>query len=206
MARKIGALVVALTAVAVCAATAQQQPQAAPAQPKVQTAAPLHASIGAIKQVEAATNTIVVTPIGGTDQTFLFGPSTTVKGLAGAKGVPALAAKLGDKVVLHFAVVDGKSEVRVIEYVGAAEIQQFSGAVTKVDSKARMLTLKPATGPAMEFTFAPRPTLELKSGIVAFAQLGQFTKQQATVYYTTHGNEKLVWFMQEIAPTPVSLR
>lgn len=204
MLQRIGALGIALALVAVPMMTAQNKPAKQP-QRAVQAPRVSHAIIGTIKQVDAQTNTIVVTPISGTDQVFRFGAKTVVRGLRTAK-VSALGSKIGEKIVLHYAVAEEKAEALSIEYLGTAEIQQFAGTVVSVDTKARTLTLKPATGAAEAFVIAPGATLDLKSGIVPFAQLTRFTKVQATVFYSMRGKEKVVWYLQEVAVPAVSLR
>jgi Cu/Ag efflux protein CusF len=203
MLRRIGALCIALAVVMVPVMTAQRNP-AAPGKPTVQVPRVSHATIGTIKQVDVKANTIVVTPIAGTDQSYAFSAKTTVHGLPGATRVPALSKKLGEKVVVYFAVAAEKAEATSIEYLGAVEIQQFEGTVTKVDAKARTLTLQPATGTAEAFVFAPRPALNLKSGIVSIAQFAGLTNAQVTVFYTTRGKEKLVWYLQEAQAPSVS--
>lgn len=195
MLRKIGALGVALVVIMVPVMTAQKVPSRAS-----------HATIGTIKQVDAQNHTIVVTPISGTDQSYAFSTKTVVHGLTGGTRVPELGNKLGHKVVLHFAVVDEKPEASSIEYLGAAEIQQAAGTVTKVEAKARTFMLKPATGAIEEFVFAPRATLDLKGGIVTFADILRLTNVTATVYYTMRGKEKVVWCLQEAAAPAVSVR
>jgi hypothetical protein len=205
MLQRIGALGIALALVAVPMMTAQNKPAKQP-QRAVQAPRVSHAIIGTIKQVDAQTNTIVVTPISGADQVFRFGAKTVVRGLPRSTKVSALRSKIGEKIVLHYAVAEEKAEALSIEYLGTAEIQQFAGTVVSVDTKAHTLTLKPATGVAEAFVIAPRATLDLKSGVVPFAQLTRFTKVQATVFYSMRGKEKVVWYLQETAVPAVSLR
>jgi hypothetical protein len=195
MLRKMAALGVALTVIMVPGMTAQKAP------PRV-----THATIGMVKQVDAQNHTIVVTPIGGTDQSYAFSAKTKVHGLPGGTRVPALGSKLGDKVVVHFAVAAEKPAALEIEYLGSAEIQQLAGTVMKVDHKARTFTLKPATGTAEEFVIAPRAVFDMKSGTVTLANFTRLTNVAATVFYTTRGNEKLVWYLQEVAAPAVSVR
>jgi hypothetical protein len=195
MVRKIGALGIALAVILVPVMTAQNKP----------ATRVTHATIGAIKQVNVQTHTIVVTPIGGTDQSYAFGAKTIVHGLPGKAGVAALGSKVGEKVVLHYAEAGEKLEVLAIEYLGATEIQQLEGTVVKVDMKARTLTLKPASGVAEQFGFAPRALLDLKSGIVSLAQFERLTNVTATVYYSMREKEKVVWYLQATTPA-VSLR
>lgn len=198
MLRRIGALGIALAVVMVPVMMAQKKP-AAPAQRAK------HATIGMIKQVNVQTSTIVVMPIGGTDQSYTFGLHTIVRGLPGTTGVAALGGKVGEKVVLEYAEAAEKLEALSIEYLGTTEIQQLEGTVVKVDMKARTLTVNPASGVAAQFVFAPRVLLDLKSGIVSLAQFERLTNVTATVYYSMRGKEKIVWYLQGTIPA-VSLR
>jgi len=195
MSRKIGALGIALAVILVPVMAAQNKP----------ATRVTHATIGAIKQVNVQTHTIVVSPIGGTDQSYAFGAKTIVHGLPGKAGVVALGGRVGEKVVLQYAEAGEKLEALAIEYVGATEIQQLEGTVMKVDGKARTLTLKPASGVAEEFGFAPRALFDLKSGIVSFAQFERLTNVTATVFYSMRGKEKMIRYLQGTIPA-VSLR
>jgi hypothetical protein len=195
MLRKIGGLGIALAVIMVPVMMAQNKP----------ASRVTHATIGTIKQVDVQTHTIVVTPIVGTDQSYAFGSKTIVRGLPGKAGVPALVGKVGEKIVLQYAEAGEKFEALAIEYLGATEIQQLEGTVVKVDMKARTLTLKPASGVAEEFGFAPRALLDLKSGIVSLAQFERLTNVTATVFYSMRGKEKIVWYLQGTIPA-VSLR
>jgi len=195
MLRKIGALGIALAVIMVPVMMAQNKP----------AARVTHATIGAIKQVDVQTHTIVVTPIAGAEQSYAFSAKTIVHGLPAKAGVAALGGKLGEKVVLQYAAAGEKLEALAIEYLGATEIQQLEGTVVKVDMKVRTLTLKLASGVAEEFGFAPRALLDLKSGIVSLAQFERLTNVTATVFYSMRGKEKMIWYLQGTIPA-VSLR
>jgi hypothetical protein len=201
MLRKTGAAVMALAVIIVPMMTAQNKPKL-PAQPVVQAPRSTHGTIGAIKEVNTQTNTIVVTPIGGTDQSYAFAAHTTIHGLPGTPSLAVLGAKAGEQVVVHFAMIGDKAEALSIEYLGAAEIQRFEGVVVKVDPKARTFTVKPATAIAEDFVMAPRAVIDLKGGAVSLAQFAGLSNVHVTVFYTARHNEKLVRYLQE-APAPV---
>lgn len=201
--RSIAGIALALLA---GAAAAQQQPvkpkpQQQPAAKAVQAPVAQRALLGTIKTLDLKANTLVITPLQGSEVTFKVDPRTThVRGLAKAT-LPALARQTGASIVVHYTGEATEMKALGIDFIGTEPIKVAQGTLVRVNKVTRSIVIKTATGPEETFELAVGAPIDLATGLVTLDSFATRLNERVSLYYTEKAGTKRVRLISTQAPS-----
>jgi hypothetical protein len=152
---------------------------------------------GVVTKTDAGTKTIVVKTADGTEQTFHWVGSTTVKGAdatADASKDTFKGVKEGSEVVVHYTVKGTEKTGVEIDKIGKDGMKSIDGTVTKVGDGGKTVVVKSADGTEHTFKVAGQDTA------TAATEIGKGADKtgKVTVYYTEQGGKKIAHFFQKL--------
>ncbi|HKW55826.1 MAG TPA: hypothetical protein VJN42_00590 [Candidatus Acidoferrum sp.] len=152
---------------------------------------------GTITKIDAASKTISVKAVDGTEHTFHFVSSTAVHGAhATAAGATDAFHGLteGSEVVGHY-TVKGSEEIAVeVDNLGKDGLHSVDGTVSKVSADGKTVVVKAADGTEQAFHVVGRDTAASAKQIGSAAD----TSAKYTVYYTQTAGKKIAHFFQKL--------
>lgn len=154
-----------------------------------------HAVFGTLKALDARRNTLVVTPIQGSEMTLRVQADLQVRNLDPQPTLAALAAKIGQQLIVQYTDAVRNAEAVEIDYVGPRQINATAGVVLRVDTRAKTIVVRTADGSEESFEAAPSTPTELASGVVPLERVAERENSHALLFYTTHGGKRQVRFI-----------
>jgi hypothetical protein len=173
----------------------EQQPAAKPAQAPVAQ----HALFGTIKALDLKANTLVVTPMQGSDVTFKVDHRTThIRGLAAAT-LPSLAKHTGAGIVVHYTGEATETKAVTIDFIGTELVKVAQGTLVRVNKATRSIVIKTATAEET-FVLAVGAPIEMATGLVNLDSFAAKLNERVSLYYTEKAGAKHVWLIGMPAP------
>jgi hypothetical protein len=151
---------------------------------------------GVVTKTDAATHTIVVKTKDGTEETFHWVGTTTVKGAdatADASKDVFKGVKEGSDVVVHYTVKGTEKTGVEIDKLGKDGLKSVDGTVTKVGDGGKTVVVKTADGTEQTFKVAGSDTATAATDIGK----GADKTSKVTVYYTEKGGKKVAHFFEK---------
>lgn len=173
----------------------EQQPAAKPAQAPVVH----HALFGTIKALDLKANTLVVTPMQGSDVTFKVDHRTThIRGMAAAT-LPKLAKQTGAGIVVSYSGEGTEMKAGAIDFIGTEPVKVAQGSLVRVNKATRSIVIK--TGTAEEtFVLAVGAPIEMATGLVNLDSFATKLNERVSLYYTEKAGAKHIRLISMPAP------
>jgi hypothetical protein len=151
---------------------------------------------GVVTKTDAAAKTITVKTKDGTEQTFHWIGSTTVKGAdataAGSKDAFKGVTE-GSEVVVHYTVKGTEKTGVEIDKLGKDGMKSIDGTIVKVGDGGKTVVVKSADGTEHTFKVAGHDTATAATDIGK----GADKTGKVTVYYTVDGTKKVAHFFEK---------
>jgi hypothetical protein len=152
---------------------------------------------GTAKKIDAATGTIIVQAVDGTDHSFHFVDRTVVYGTreTATKSRDTLhGLKEGSEVVVYYT---SKGTVRIadeIDHIGKDGLMIRKGTIKEIDHGTKTLTMKSANGAEETYRLSERAARD------ADRDIGKASEKsgKATVYYMEEGGHKVAHFFKKV--------
>lgn len=145
---------------------------------------------GVVTKMDRATQTIAVKTADGTEHTIKVAEKTTVQGTKdGMNGIGA-----GSEVVVHCTKKGTEKAAVEIDKIGKDGMKATEGTLTKVDRKAKTVTVKAADGTETTYKMSAHATKDAGQDIAA----GTEKSAKVTVYYTDDAGKKVAHFFEKL--------
>jgi len=145
---------------------------------------------GVITKLDRATTSIAVKTADGTEHTIKVAEATPVHGVK--DGMAGL--KTGSEVVVHYTTKGTEKSAVELDTVGKEGLKATEGTVTKLDRKAKTLTVKTADGTEETYKLSAHATKDAGKDIAA----GSEKSAKVTVYYTEDAGKKVAHFFEKM--------
>ena len=152
-------------------------------------------AVGTIKKIDAATKTIVIKTVDGTERTIHFVKRTAVHGgQATANGTKDGYANLkeGTQVAVRYTTHGAKDTAREIDDLGKDGLHMTEGTIKKIDSKAKTITMTTAQGAEETYRVTDRAVRDASQEVAEKSEKAG----RATVYYTEEAGRKVAHFFK----------
>ena len=151
---------------------------------------------GDIKKLDAGAKTAVVKTADGTEHTFRFAKSTTVRG-AEATGTRAKDAfhglKEGSHVAVHYTASGTAKTANEVDNIGKDGLKATDGTITRIDRGAKTVGIKTADGAEETYRMSDKAAKDAGTDIAKGSEKGA----KVTMYYTEEGGKKVVHFFKK---------
>ncbi len=152
---------------------------------------------GTVTKIDAASKTIVVKAVDGTEHTVHFAANTTVHGAqatAGGAKDSFHGLTEGSEVVAHDTAKGGEETAVEVDKVGKGGMHAVDGTVTHVSADGKTVIVKSADGTAHTFHVVAQDTADSAKAIGK----GADKSAKVTVYYTETASKKVAHFFQKL--------